>query len=179
MVFGINLNRKSQDASALYEVIVTQARRIEFYEDLGVPDTVSGRFDLIVLHMFFVMRRLKKEQDKGLALSQALFDCMFADMDKNMRETGVGDLAVGKNIRSLASAFYGRIKAYEDCLENNKDELSNVIIRNVYDGEMPNKEQVRSLVDYFIYQHDITNEWSFKQISETDFSFVLPTNRGN
>ena len=78
----------------LYGHIVAQARNEAFYTRFGVADTVEGRFDLITLHMFIVLRRLKDLEKEGGKLSQDLFDVMFADMDKNMREMGLGDLRV-------------------------------------------------------------------------------------
>ena len=93
----------------LYSQIVAQARVVDFYTIQGVADTANGRFDLIALHAYIVMRRLKDIGEEGSQLSQDLFDIMFADMDKNIREMGVGDLSVGKKIKALAKSFYGRI----------------------------------------------------------------------
>jgi len=100
-------------APTLYLAVVEQARIPEFYTDCGVPDTVDGRFDLIVLHAFLLFRRLKDEGPAGEAVSQAVFDTMMSDMDRNLREMGVGDLGVGKRIKKMAYAFYGRLKVYD------------------------------------------------------------------
>src|SRR4051812_22915736 len=80
---------------AIYGMIVAQAREPVFYRTLGVPDTVEGRFDMVLLHLWLVLRRLR-ESEGGVALSQALFDHFCADMDANLRELGVGDLTVPK-----------------------------------------------------------------------------------
>ena len=85
---------------AIYGMIVTQAREPLFYRDLGVPDTVNGRFDLLLLHLWLVLRRLKSVE-AGTGLSQALFDHFCEDMDDNLREMGVGDLAVPKRMEGL------------------------------------------------------------------------------
>lgn len=101
-------------AVALYRQIVTQARQPVFYRDHAVPDTLDGRFDMIVLHAFLVMRRLKQiAGPEAQKVSQDLFDLLFADMDSNLREIGVGDLGVGKRVKKMAQAFYGRVEAYE------------------------------------------------------------------
>jgi cytochrome b pre-mRNA-processing protein 3 len=109
--------RRSQEtdivAQRLYVSIVEQARQPSFYTECGVPDTVDGRFDLIVLHAFLLFRRLKAEGPAGEAVSQHVFDTMMADMDVNLREMGVGDLGVGKRIKKMANAFYGRLKVYD------------------------------------------------------------------
>ena len=92
---------------AIYGMIVTQAREPLFYRDLGVPDTVNGRFDLLVLHLWMVLHRLKS-MEGAADLSQALFDHFCDDMDANLREMGVGDLTVPKRMRAFGEAFYGR-----------------------------------------------------------------------
>ena len=92
---------------------MAQARKPDFYRTAGVPDTVQGRFEMIALHMFLVLHRLKQEGGTGTDLAQNLFDLMFQDMDRNLRELGTGDLAVGKRIKTLAKELYGRIAAYE------------------------------------------------------------------
>jgi len=101
-------------AVALYKCIVEQARQPDFYTHHGVPDSLDGRFDMIVLHTFLVMRRLRTIASQAAGqLSQDLFDLLFADMDSNLREIGVGDLGVGKRVKKMAQAFYGRVEAYE------------------------------------------------------------------
>ncbi|MFY9287643.1 MAG: ubiquinol-cytochrome C chaperone family protein [Alphaproteobacteria bacterium] len=114
--------------ASLYKACVTQARRVEFYETCGVPDTLDGRFDLLLLHVFMVMRRLGDEKDA----KQALFDLMFADMDRSLREMGVGDMSVGKKIRPMISAFYGRGQAYEKAFQASDEELKQTLQRNLY-----------------------------------------------
>ena len=100
-------------ADQLYRRLVRQARDPVFYLHLGVPDTPDGRFDMIILHAFLVIRRLKAEHERTVGLAQAIFDLMFADMDQNLREMGVGDLGVSKRIKGMAEACYGRTVAYE------------------------------------------------------------------
>ena len=95
-------------AAGLYGAVVAQARQVVFYRDLGVPDTVDGRFELIVLHMVLLLRRLNREGDDGAALRQALFDVLLDDMDRSLREMGVGDLGVGRRVKAMGKAFYGR-----------------------------------------------------------------------
>ena len=118
---------------AIYGMIVTQAREPIFYRDLGVPDTVNGRFDLLLLHLWMVLRRLG-EIAGGVELSQALFDRFCADMDDNLREMGTGDLAVPKKMQAFGEAFYGRIAAYDMALTDSPEALAQAICRNVLDG---------------------------------------------
>jgi cytochrome b pre-mRNA-processing protein 3 len=119
-------------AQDLYAAIVAQARQPAFYSGLGVPDTVDGRFEMIALHAFLVLHRLKGT-DAGAELGQAVFDAMFADMDRNLREMGVGDLSVGPRVKSMAEGFYGRVAAYDAGLQQADDgTLLEALRRNVY-----------------------------------------------
>jgi cytochrome b pre-mRNA-processing protein 3 len=107
---------RQDDADRLYAGIVARAREPVFYSELEVPDTVDGRFELVALHAFLVLQRLKAERAAAKALAQAVFDLMFADFDRALREMGTGDLSVGKEVRRMAEAFYGRVAAYERAL---------------------------------------------------------------
>jgi cytochrome b pre-mRNA-processing protein 3 len=126
--------RKPKAHQALYESIVAAARRPHFYADWNVPDTVDGRFDLITLHMFAVLERLKDEaKHEASDFSQQLIDTFFLDMDRSLREMGVGDLSVGKKVRKIAESFYGRIDAYRTALASGNDtDLQAAITRNVF-----------------------------------------------
>jgi cytochrome b pre-mRNA-processing protein 3 len=130
---------------AIYGMIVTQTREPLFYRDLGVPDTVNGRFDLLLLHLWMVLRHLR-DLPGGVELSQAIFDHFCADMDANLRELAVGDLKVPKQMQKLAEAFYGRAAAYDMALADNSEALAQTINRNVLDGE--NVENARRLATY-------------------------------
>jgi cytochrome b pre-mRNA-processing protein 3 len=110
-------NPHARTIHALYGAIVAQARSATFYADYRVPDTVEGRFDLIVLHLVLLLNRLGQRADAGRGLGQALlgqelFDAFCRDLDANLREMGVGDLAVPKRMQAFAEAFYGRQAAY-------------------------------------------------------------------
>src|ERR1700730_14488037 len=130
---------------AIYGMIVTQAREPSFYRDLSAPDTVNGRFDLLVLHLWLVLRRLKSA-DAGAALSQALFDHFCNDMDDNLREMGVGDLAVPKRMQAFGEAFYGRTAAYDLALTDGREALAQALCKNILGGE--NIEKARQLASY-------------------------------
>ena len=98
-------------------MIVAQARSPAFYRDYGVPDTVSGRLDMIVLHLVLVLRRMPRAARATMpALGQQMFDRFCRDIDDNFREMGVGDLAVPKEMQRVAEAFYGRARVYEAAL---------------------------------------------------------------
>jgi cytochrome b pre-mRNA-processing protein 3 len=119
---------------AIYGMIVTQAREPLFYRDLAVPDTVNGRFDLLVLHLWMVLRRMRPMAD-GTALCQALFDRFCDDMDGNLREMGVGDLTVPKRMQAFGEAFYGRSAAYDLALTEGGEPLAQALCKNILNGE--------------------------------------------
>jgi cytochrome b pre-mRNA-processing protein 3 len=126
---------------ALYGAIVAQARSAAFYTAYGVPDTVEGRFELIVLHLVLVLARLGRP-DEGApgggrgptrAFGQQLFDVFCRDLDDNLREMGVGDLAVPREMRRFGEAFYGRQAAYAAALMGDDDrKLEKAFARNIF-----------------------------------------------
>lgn len=119
---------------SLYGVIVAQARMPDFYEEFGVADSVEGRFELIVLHLAVVTRRLARESE-GAALASALVDRFGRDMDDNLREMGVGDLTVPKKMKRMFEALYGRTRIYQSALdETGSDGLEAALRRNVFGG---------------------------------------------
>jgi cytochrome b pre-mRNA-processing protein 3 len=123
--------------AALYGVIVAQGRSPVFYAQYGAPDTVEGRFDLLVLHLALLLRRLDAEPvtrpELGPDLGQALFDHFCHDMDGGLRELGVGDLTVPKQMRDIAQSFYGRLKVYTAALaDGNEQALVGALSRNVF-----------------------------------------------
>jgi cytochrome b pre-mRNA-processing protein 3 len=124
---------------------VTQAREPLFYRDFAVPDTVNGRFDLLLLHLWLVLRRLKSVQD-GAALSQGLFDHFCGDMDDNLREMGTSDLKVPKRMQAFGEAFYGRTAAYDMALTDGREALAQAICKNILNGD--NIGQARLLAAY-------------------------------
>jgi cytochrome b pre-mRNA-processing protein 3 len=121
---------------ALYGVIVAQARSAAFYTRYGVADTVQGRFELIVLHLVLVISRFGREGDLGRQFGQRLFDQFCRDLDDNLREMGVGDLAVPKEMRRFAEAFYGRQAVYLAALSTTDErELEKPLARNIFQAE--------------------------------------------
>ena len=116
-----------------YRAIVDRARRPLFYRELGVPDTVDGRFDLIVLHLVLLLRRLRTEGETGAALGQDVFDLFVRDMDRSIRETGVGDLGMKRRMRDVAKSFYGRAGSYSAALDaNDSDAMAAALDRNFF-----------------------------------------------
>ena len=134
----LNLFRRTprEDTIAvLYGAIVAQARQPAFYQLYGVPDTANGRLEMIVLHAVVLLSRLEAEGGPARRVGQALFDHFCADMDANLREMGVGDMAVPRKMKAIAEAFYGRKRAYEAAVAApGPEELVAALARNVHPG---------------------------------------------
>lgn len=139
--------RSAATIEAIYGAIVAQARQPAFYRDMGVPDTVEGRFDLIVLHVWLVMRRLRGMED-GTGWSQRLFDHFCIDMDGNLREMGVGDLAVPKRMKNLGEAFYGRVATYDSAWDDVSGAALRVAIARNILGRPTEPQRAAALAAY-------------------------------
>lgn len=127
--------RQTQTAGkALYAGLVSQSRTPALYETLGAPDTVEGRFEIYTLHLYLLMDGLKGQGTQANETSQALFETYVSALDHALREMGVGDLSVGKKMRKLAEAFYGRVKSYEQAFASLPDTaaLEALLGRTVY-----------------------------------------------
>ncbi len=116
---------------SLYGAIVAAARRERFYAAWHVPDTLDGRFDMIALHLFLVLERLANTGKDAEKLRQRLTDRFFLDMDRSLREMGVGDLSVGKKVRKMAESFYGRVAAYA-AAGSESEALAAALRRNLF-----------------------------------------------
>lgn len=134
---------------ALYDAIVTQARRPAFFQAGGVPDTVEGRFEVVALHGWLVMRRLSAAGPALAATNQALFDHMFQDLDFSLRELGASEMVVGKKVKDLAHHFYGRAAAYDSGLKAGDDAtLEQALDRNLLGSTLPEPAHLRYMAAY-------------------------------
>lgn len=132
-------SRTSAASDTLYRAIVAQARLQPLYRDWRVPDTVDGRFEMIVLHLVLLFRRLGRDGESGQAIAQQVFDVFLADMDQQLREMGVGDLGVPKRMKKMGQSFYGRLASYGTALAADDEAgLRDALERNLFpDGGAP------------------------------------------
>lgn len=145
-LFRRNPHRKA--AHAAYLQIVARAREPVFFLEHAVPDTLDGRFELIAVHAFLVLNRLKAEHAASADFAQELFDAMFADLDRGLREMGASDIGVGRHVKEMAKGFYGRIVAYEQGLAAGDDRLAEALRRNLYGTASPPPEAVAAMACY-------------------------------
>ena len=138
---------------ALYGVIMTQARRGDFYGEAGLADTFENRFEVLALHMFLLLNRLKDDGLQGRDLSQALVDYMVADLDRTCREMGVGDVGVAKRMKTFMEHFYGRLQAYENALcHEDKNEILRALDKNLLASLDTDLNQLARFRDYLFRQ---------------------------
>ncbi|KKJ75881.1 hypothetical protein WH95_15930 [Kiloniella litopenaei] len=164
-------DRESDAVHDLYACLVEQARKTEFYENHSVPDSLDGRFDMITLHMFLVLHRLKAEKERTEAFSQKLFDLMFYDMDLSLREMGVGDVGVGKRVKAMLQGFYGRLAAYEGALEQGDTALEDALKRNLYGTIEADEAAVQYMRNYLIQQIEYLKDQDISDIVSGKIKF--------
>ncbi|MGA2952638.1 MAG: ubiquinol-cytochrome C chaperone family protein [Caulobacteraceae bacterium] len=137
----------------LCDSAVRQARAEALYAVMGAPDTIEGRFEVLTLHVILLIEALRTGGETAAATRQALFDAYLSDLDGALREMGVGDLSVGKRMRELGKAFYGRAAAYRKALESLPDrtDLERLIGRTILaDSPGPSPD---ALADYVVRCH--------------------------
>ena len=157
----------------LYAAAAAQARTPDFYARMGIPDTAEGRFELYTLHVALILRRLKGQGPQAAETAQALFDAYLKGLDDALREMGVGDLSVGKKMRKLGEAFYGRVKHYDEAFEALPDRapLEAIIGRTLLDGQ---PDAVAPLADYAIYAMDQLRGLSLDAVLQGDAQWPNP-----
>jgi cytochrome b pre-mRNA-processing protein 3 len=143
---------RGERVDRLYCDLVNLARTPAFYRDLGVPDTPEGRFEMVGLHVALVIRRLRAAGPPADGFAQDLFELMFADLDESLRQIGIGDLAVGRQIKRLAGQFYARLEALDQAFgAESRQALRAMLEVNAYHGgAAPSADQLSALADYVV-----------------------------
>ncbi|MTI09628.1 ubiquinol-cytochrome C chaperone family protein [Curvivirga aplysinae] len=159
----------------LYSNIVAQARSVSFYRDLGVADDLDGRFDMIALHYFLAMDRMRQDETL-MEISQKLANLVIADMDRSLREMGVGDMKVGKKVQDMGLALYGRMEMYDHALmeeieDSQKSKLGEAIMRNVYRRNEDISSNAQKIVDYVFSQREYLKLNSTDEIANGHLKF--------
>jgi cytochrome b pre-mRNA-processing protein 3 len=139
MILGLfRKNPRREVIETLYQRIAAASRHQSLYLDLGIPDTVEGRFEALTLHMTLVLRRLRGLPSPADQVAQDLVDCFFRHLDASLRELAVGDIAVPKRIQALGEAYNGRARAYDQALNTGEcDSLARTLGRNVLGSAEP------------------------------------------
>lgn len=139
-----NRRRRTEAANRLCAAVLRRAREPQFYREYGIADSMDGRFDLVALHAWLVLERLRESGETVLA--QRFVDALFARFDEALREQGAGDVGMSRRMKKIAGAFYGRLQAYSGSSDEN--ELAAAILRNVYRGERSRVDCAALLAKY-------------------------------
>lgn len=167
--------RQAVDAGALYAALVEAARRPGFYEAGGVQDSVEGRFEMLALHVYLVLRRARAEGDAAAPFSQSLFDTFCRDIDVNLRELGAGDMSIGKRVKGYVKSFYGRIAAYDQAIDDDDmAALSDAIDRNLLGGAPESDETTMALARYTMSANSGLTDQAFADIVQGKVEFPDP-----
>lgn len=137
---------ETHHAYSLYALINEQSRQEQFFTQWEVPDSIDGRFELIVLHMFIYLYALKKRSEDTMRLQRRVIEAFFEDMDRSLREIGVSDTGVSRRMKAMANAFYGRLHAYEQAIHDD-DALMGALRTNLY-GTTHAPEHLECVVAY-------------------------------
>lgn len=178
-MFGFLFNKKKiNTAHNLFNIIIEHSRAIEFYEIYSVEDSLDGRFDLMTVHMAILLEKLDHHKNLKYVpeYKRILQEIMFDNLDLTLREIGVGDLGVGKKIKVMAEAFYGRMIAYQN-LFTNKDEIemSKTLKRNLYREKSINEDILKKMVSYIYLQYELIMEQDLEKILDGHIEFQLPS----
>lgn len=174
-MFGIFKKSDVDDkANNLYLKIVQQSRCETFYQQYGVVDTMEARLDMIMLHSFLVLHRFKSDFDKSEDMGQKLFDIIFKDMDRNLRELGIGDVGISIRIKKMVESFYGRISAYQEGLEQGDDVLIAALLRNLYHTATPTVDQSKGMAVYIRVQSEKLSLIAIENFLAGELQFITP-----
>ena len=159
---------------ALYARVVEQSRMPELYAGLGAPDTVEGRFEIYTLHLVLLLERLQHQGGRASETGQALFDAYLEALDEALRELGVGDLSVGKKMRKLGEAFYGRVRSYLAAIAAlpEEAELTALLGRTVYEGT--DAARAPALVAYVLAQRAALAAQPIASLLEGEVRWTTP-----
>lgn len=172
------LSPVKKQAQQLYIAVVEQARQPFLYKEFAIPDTLDGRFDAIVLYLFLAVRRLRREPAaRYLHLARLLQEAFISDMDRSIREMGVGDTGVGMRVKRMAGALAGRIRAYEAAADENA--MAEALTRNVYRGAPGNTETARHLAAFMLAGIAATDQRTAAEIAAGQLSFGAYANEGS
>jgi cytochrome b pre-mRNA-processing protein 3 len=146
---------EKKSIEALYNALISRAREPAFYAKCEVPDTLDGRFELVIMHVF-LLHKIAKEKGVDDNYLQKLIDWMFLDFDHNLREIGVSDLGVSHRIKAMGKAFLGRYQSYEKSLEAKDNTLKTSLARNLYGTMQPKDWQLEKMSQYM---KSVQAEW--------------------
>lgn len=167
-----NRTDRRRKADELYGAVVAQARSPSLYADLGVPDTMTGRYEMIVIHLMLVLERLRAGGEEAETMSRLTLERFVTDMDDCMREIGVGDMSVPKRVKKAAAGFYERAHIYREILEkDDMDALAEALARYVYEDDDAAEGRGAMLAGYVKSAATAAEAWSPSAVIDAKMAF--------
>ena len=152
----------SSPHGALYKRILNSSYERHFYKKIMVPDTLDGRFDLIILHIFVILKVYKNSSEQNKNFTQKLFDIFMLEVESSYREMGISDQSFSKKMKVVIESFYGRTKMY-DLNYDNEHEFINCLLRNIWSNDSSYKVSAGELYDFVVLK---VNKYKNKSINE-------------
>ena len=146
----------------LYKRILKSSYERHFYEKIMIPDTLDGRFDLIILHIFIIIKIFKNSSEQNKNFTQKLFDIFMLEVESSYREMGISDQSFSKKMKVVIESFYGRTKMYDLNFEN-KSEFLNCLVRNIWSEDVSKEIFAEELYGFVIQK---VNKYNNKSIGE-------------
>lgn len=173
----LSLFRKKRSNSAIikrqYEELTDAARQLTFYQDMNVPDTVLGRFEMLSIFMMVYLRATKDKGEVVEGLAQDIIDAFFEDIDHSIRELGIGDAGVPKRMKKLAGMFYGRADSYGKAIEKDDvSELNTALIRNMFPENIEEAPDMSELGRYLIATDKALVGYSLDEIAQGNLKII-------
>ena len=177
-----NRAKKRQIAENIYAVAASHARHPYFYQNLMVPDSITGRYELLCLHVYLLLERLKEQDSlKAQAISQTLTDILVKELERAYRDNGFQDLSIPKNVKKLIGGFYERARHYRACVcQNNKTALSDHLNEYIYrtnqsqTSPQPEHDYASKLALYTLAAHAHLKTLAMEEIETANFAFLSP-----
>lgn len=158
----------------LYGSVMTQSRSPVFFTDFGMPDTVMGRFDVLSLHIYLLARRFREEGSPiAMDLSQEVFDLYVYDVERALRELGIGDTSVPKKKKKMIRSFYGQIDDFDEAINANDGKQISLKVQTRYLSETDNPNP-RLLTDYILKTESCLKEQSMKALLSGEVNWMSP-----
>jgi cytochrome b pre-mRNA-processing protein 3 len=158
----------------LHQAVVEAARCPAFYARWGVPDTLDGRFDCVTLHAVLLMQRMQALPKPADELANDVVDRLFLGFEEALRELGVGDVVIPKRMKTIAAAFLGRAKAYEEGMRSGDEEVLSAVLRRNLLGEQASLAQQRFWLDYLAQVSAALSQCDLDRIIQADHLFPDP-----
>ena len=169
-----NRAEKRQRAENIYWLTANHARHPLFFQDYQVPDSMTGRYELLCIHVYLLLERLRREEDCR-DLSQQITEILVKEIERAYRDSGFQDLSIPKNVKKLIAGFYERTEAYKTGIRrNNVELLVHAVNKFVYADQSDVNNHAPKLSIYMLAAYNHLNLLPISEIETANFAFISP-----